>query len=262
MKKQIVKKIEGKIESATDKQLLNIEAALNLIPYAGGFLATYFGETRGKRIEERMKSYFDHFSLKIKELDESKIDFDYLESEEFAELFVKGAEQAGRSATDRKIKRFANILANNALLDSVERYRTESIMSFVDRITDFDSFVLISYGNPKFQSFRATNREQIIIRIKKFAEYLNIGEFNNDKVLESVIYLDNLGLTWVNEQIEEKEQEKGESIILKEFSSFRTPLGDSVVKVITPPNFFINDKVTTEKDWPEGYVNKKFNKDV
>jgi len=30
----------------SDATLLNIEAAINLIPYAGGFLATYFGETR------------------------------------------------------------------------------------------------------------------------------------------------------------------------------------------------------------------------
>ena len=157
-----------------------------------------------------MKKYFDFFSEKIKEIDESKIDYEYLESEEFAELFVKGAEQAGRSATDKKIRRFANILTNNTLLNSDDRYRTESIMSFVERITDLDSFVLISYGNPNFQSFRANDREQIIKRVNQLAIFLDTGEIKKDKIIESVIYLDNLGLTWVNEQVDNTEQEKGE----------------------------------------------------
>jgi hypothetical protein len=262
MKNEIVKKINQQIESIPNKRLLDIEAALHLIPHVGGFLATYFGEIRGKRVEERMKKYFDFFSQKMNEIDKSKIDHEYLKSEEFAELFVKGAEQAGRSATDKKISRFANILANNALLNSEERYRTESIMNFVERITDLDSFILIAFGNPIFQSFKANYKEEIIKRVNQLAIFLNAEERIGDKIIESVIYLDNLGLTWVNERIDNPGQEKGEVLILKEFSSFRTPLGDSVVKVITPPHFFIDIKSVNDSDWPGRIVNKEFYKEI
>ena len=33
-----------------EKYLLHLEATLNLIPYAGGFLATYFSEIKAKRV--------------------------------------------------------------------------------------------------------------------------------------------------------------------------------------------------------------------
>ena len=48
MKNKFLKRVQKKVESASDNRLLDIEASLNLIPYAGGFLATYFGEIRGK----------------------------------------------------------------------------------------------------------------------------------------------------------------------------------------------------------------------
>jgi len=246
-----------------DKALLNIEALLNLIPYAGGFLATYFGEIRSRRIQERMNNYFTYFTSRLKNLDQKKIDYDYLKSEEFAELFAQGAEQAARSTTEKRIKRFANILVNNALIDSKSRLRTQSIMSFVDRLSDLDAFVLVSYGDPNEKPMRANNKKEIFMFVKKLARYLDIGIPNKKDVIESVIYMDNLGCTWVNEKGSGERSERGESLILKEFSSFRTPLGDEVVKVITPPYFFIPKAMRKpDKRWPENVVNANFKKEI
>ncbi|RMH30924.1 MAG: hypothetical protein D6690_17840 [Nitrospirae bacterium] len=148
----------------SEKALLNIQAALNLIPYAGGFLSTYFGEIRGKRANERMNYFFDYFTTRLNELDEKKVDKDYLKTEEFAELFAQGAEQAARSTTTKRIERFANILINNALVSATARSRTQSIMSFVDRVSDFgrvcpfvlwQSSVVLSTGGNKGRCFFA-----------------------------------------------------------------------------------------------------------
>ena len=83
---------------------LNVEAALNLIPCVGGSLATYFGETRNKKVAERMQKYFTYFSNRLNEIEDRKIDYEYLKSEEFAEFFMQGAEQAARSVTEKKEK--------------------------------------------------------------------------------------------------------------------------------------------------------------
>lgn len=243
----------------SDKTLLNIEAALKLIPYAGGFLATYFGEIRGKRAKERMKNFFDYFTRRLNELDESKIDKDYLNSEEFAELFMQGAEQAARSTTQRRIERFANILLNNALMGAQARSRTQSIMSFVDRISDLDAFILLGYGNPSLPSLRASNKEEAFSLIQKLANFVGVDCPPKDSVVESIIYMDNLGLTWVNERQVDEKQEKGKDLILKEFSSFRTPLGDALASVIAPPRFFkVHTNTAKKLVWPDDHLEEGY----
>lgn len=239
--------------------LLTVQAALNLIPHVGGFLATYFGEIRSRRIEERMKRYFWYFGRRLEEMDQSKIDFAYLHSEEFAELFVKGAEQAARSATEEKIKRFANILANNAALNPEYRDRTESVMSFVDRLTDLDAFVLVCFGNPQEPTFRAESKHALMDLVNQASIYLGHSSISELAIVESAIYLDNLGLAWINEKETQLDTEPGANRVLKEFSTFRTPLGDAVVRVIVPPKFFVPpDQRDRDKPWPEGFVNPSF----
>lgn len=246
-----------------EKQLLHIQAGLNLIPYVGGLLSTYFGEIRGQKIVERMDKYFKYFTQRLQDLDQRKIDHAYLESEEFAELFIQGAEQAAKSTTEQKIRRFANILANQVVIDSKTRQRTQSMMSFVDRLSDLDAFVLISYGDPHERSMRANTKEEAFTFMKTLAIYLGIMVPNKEDVIESIIYMDNLGLTWVNEKGSGENTEIGKDLILKEFSSFRTPLGDEVVKVITPANFFIPKTLRKiKKGWPESVVNLKFKNDL
>lgn len=240
-----------------DRDLLAIEAALNLIPFAGGFLATYFGEIRNKRIEERILKYIKYFKERLDGLDEKKIDKEYIKSEEFAELFVKGGEQAARSSTEKKIRRFADILVNNVLIDSKSRFRTESIISFVDRLSDIDIVVLVSYGLPFKTSMRANSRKEIFLFVRKMTLYLGLNVPDRDSVIESVIYMDNLGLTWVNEKGTGRKTEKGEALILKEFSSFRTPLGSEIVKVIVPSDFFVV-RNNSKSGWPDKIINEKY----
>ncbi len=246
-------------ERLSNAALTHIEAALHLIPHIGGTLATYFGTIREQRVEERMLQYFRYFTERINAIDQGKLDHVYLKSEEFAELFAKGAEQASRSATHQKIYRFANILANNAVINSTERDRTESIISFVDRLTDLDSFVLLSFGDPNGRSFRAKTKAELIDLVQRLSDYLHVSLPDPAKVIESVIYLDNLGLSWINEKTTDSNAEKGDSLVLKEFSSFRTPLGDAIVKVILPPDFFVPVKLRKQQPiWPADFINAEF----
>jgi hypothetical protein len=204
-----------------------------------------------------MAKYIIYFAERLNELDEKKIDKGYMRSEQFAELFVKVAEQAARSTSEKKIRRFADILVNNILVDSKSRFRTESIVSFVDRLSDLDIVVLVSYGIPFVTSMRAGSKDEIYLFVKKLTLFLGLYMPSKEEVIESVVYMDNLGLTWVNEKSTGKKTERGEALILKEFSSFRTPLGNEVIKVITPPDLFIGKK-NSMKDWPDKIINGKY----
>ena len=55
-----------------DMALLNIEALLNLIPYTGGFVATYFSEIRNKRIEQRVNTYLTYIIDLLKNIEQTK----------------------------------------------------------------------------------------------------------------------------------------------------------------------------------------------
>lgn len=238
-----------------DNAALNVEALLNLIPVAGGFLSTYFGELRSKRILERMKEYFRYFSERMDILDEVKLDKEYLNSEEFAELFLQGAEQASRSTTKRRIRRFANILLNNALRNAKARDRTQSVMSFVDRISDIDAFVLLSFGHPKVRSQFAGNQNECIAFVEAFAKYLNITSPVRKDILESIIYMDSLGIMWVTQH--EVPEGKKDAEFSTRFSAFRSPLGDVVADVIAPPDFYLDPPPeSNDSRWPLDFVNK------
>ncbi len=234
---------------------LDIEALLNLIPFAGGFMATYFGEIRSNRMLERMKEYFKYFSHRIDLIDESKLDKEYLNSEEFSELFLQGAEQASRSTTKRRIYRFANILLNNALRDATARDRTQSVMGFVDRVSDIDVFVLLSFGHPRFQSHFAKDKDECIEQVESFAKYLHISPPIENDILESIIYMDNLGIMWVT-QHEVKEGEE-DSVFSTNFSAFRSPLGNVFAAVIAPPDFYLELAIDHDGlKWPDDFVCK------
>ena len=239
-----------------DRLLLNLEAALNLIPYAGGFVATYFSEIRQERATEKMQTYFDYFRKRLEDIDEEKVDKNFLQSEKFAELFLQGAEYAAKSTLDRKIYRLANILLNQAQTDFSFRNRTQSLMQIVDRLSDLDVVTLTSYG-PTFQnSFTPKSKKEAYEMVSSLTKYIGIEEPTKDDIFESIIYLDNLGLTWVNE-LESKRKLKGDThLILGDFSSFRTPFGKEVTKTILPPDFFSQND--NKKLWPNSYINSRY----
>ncbi len=115
----------------------------------------------------------------------------------------------------------------------------------------------MSFGPPFGQSRRATNKKEAFDFVRLLAEFLEISDLPTfDEVIESIVYLDNLGLTWVRE---ENSQGKRDSQNFGEFSSFRTPLGNAVVKTIAPHNLFMEEyNIQHDKSWPENAINPKF----
>jgi hypothetical protein len=244
-----------KEEDSVEKTLFHIESAIRLIPFAGGFLASYFGQIRNGRIRERMNKYFNYVNQRLTTLEEKKIDKEYLNTEAFAEIFVQGAEFSARSISDERIRRFANVIINNAIASEQARDRTQGILQMVERVSDLDTFVLLSFGPPYLPSFRAPSRSSAIEQVRLLCEYLAIQMPTEENIVDSLIYMDNLGLTWVTRQ-ELDYRAQSHRAPIAEFSVFRSSLGDIVASAIVPPDFFRTEITTTEGIWPNDYVNK------
>jgi len=247
------------LNSDADLLLLHLEAMIQLVPFAGGVLSTYFGEVRSTRMRQRLEKLFEFFSERISELDHTQIDHDYLQGEEFAELIVQVSDQATKTTNELKIRRFANMLANQSILGADFRQRTGGIITLIERISDLDSLVLLSYGDPRDPTFECDSKRESYALVEQLSEYLNLETPIQDEVYESIVYMDNLGLTWVKEVGTGADGDQRTGPGLEECSSWRTSLGDEVVKAITPSGFFIpKAERAPESVWPSDFVSPKF----
>jgi hypothetical protein len=235
-----------------------VRLGISAIPYIGSPLSTYLGSKRQKKVKERIENYFSYITDELNRIDEDKLDKEFLESEEFGELFARGAEEASRSTTSERIRRFANIIINGALGTIEARQRSGGLFTIVNRLSDIDSFVLLSFGPPCQESFRAESKDKAINLINSLANYLNVEIPNETVLIESIIYMDNLGVTWVTQKEESSNiDENADSV--KEFSVFRSQLGTEVAKAITPPDFFkAKSEISKNPQWPKDFVSKRF----
>jgi hypothetical protein len=234
------------------------DVGLNLIPYVGGALSAYLTNQRDMRFRERIASYVRYFQDELGRLDEGKIDRDFVESEEFGELFARGAEEAARTASEERIRRFANVVINNALAEPEARSRAAGLLRMVDRLSDVDAFLLLCFGDPEEPSLRAESRAEALDLIDQLAKLTGTELPPQEALVDSIIYMDNLGVTWVTQR-EMPRWAGGDEPPVREFSVFRPPLGDAVAGAIAPADFFIPPNQRPEEaEWPDDYVAQRY----
>lgn len=245
-----------KKKNTVSDPLLHIQASVNLIPIIGGTISTYLGEIRGNKTQERIETFISYISNELIRLDKIKLDNEYLQSEEFAEIFIKALNQASSTTSSERIKRFANAVINNALASKEARQRVNGILELIDRISDFDAFIILCFGSPELPSLRAESRAEALALIKKLSTYLSINLPEEEGIIDSLFFLDNLGLTWVTQREIPRWTPSSEKN-LRELSVFRSPLGDAVAGAIAPDGFYIKKEYLPENpNWPEDMVNK------
>jgi hypothetical protein len=231
-----------------------VQGGLSVIPGIGGPLSTYFGERRDGEVQRRIQTYFAYIGNRLSQLDREKLDAEFLESDEFGELFARGAEGAARATSDERLRRFANIVLNNMLASRQARERATGLFEMVNRLSDLDAFVLLCFGPPDRESLKAESRREAIELVKALARHLGRDLRPDEAIVDSFIYMDNLGVTWVSQHEQPEWTDDGASPV-KEFSVFRPPLGDAVAGAIAPPGFFVpRDQSAPNAQWPEELV--------
>ncbi len=231
-----------------------VQIGLSSIPWAGGPLSTYLGEKRGRKVQKRIEAYFSYVGAELKRLGEEKLDTAFLGSDEFGELFARGAEGAARATSDERIRRFANIVLNNMLASKEARERAAGLFEMVNRLSDLDAFILLCFGPPDRESLKAESRTEALALVGTLAKHLGLNLPPEDAIIDSLIYMDNLGVTWVQQREMSRWAADGTSQV-REFSVFRPPLGDAVAGAIAPPGFFIPRDVSgPDARWPDEMI--------
>ena len=109
---------------------------LGSVPVIGQYITSWLSSQRIKVLEERLYGFKEQLEETMKEIDESKIDFDYLNSEAFFDLLQKVINVACQTRSREKIFSFARILANSCRGNNIGGHNPELYVNIIDGFTD------------------------------------------------------------------------------------------------------------------------------
>ena len=145
-------------------------AGVSAIPCIGGALDILLSSGIQKKSQERFQVFLNDLESQLKNIDESKLNYSYLESEEFYDLFLQTSNLVVRTRLKEKIKAYSNILTMSLILKFENNLKAEDILNIIEGLTEND-----------------------IRLIKLISEYLESDKaekMNSDKVFNSSSFSD------------------------------------------------------------------------
>ncbi|WP_268225143.1 hypothetical protein [Sinomicrobium oceani] len=131
---------ESKIEILLKKYSDNsiYRAGLSAIPYIGGALDILLTSGIHKKSQERFQIFLNELENQIKSVDESKLNYSYLESEEFYDLFIQTSNLVIKTRLKEKIKWYSTIMTSSLISDFNNHMKGEDILNIIEGLTEND----------------------------------------------------------------------------------------------------------------------------
>lgn len=149
-------------KSYNDKTILRM--AVNAIPYIGGALDLLLSSKWNKIAEKRIEDFFEFVNEKIDTVEEEKINKDFLETEEFADILMECLRSSMKTRERNKIKNFSNILSHSITFQDFDVNNFEEIKTILETLSLREVQVLVAI-------------EEYGINLKKFYyQYLEKAE--------------------------------------------------------------------------------------
>jgi len=87
-----------------------LRAAISSVPYVGGALDIMFSSRGQSYIIRRIEGFIEELKEQVSHLEESKINHEFLETEEGFDLLVKAFNSSARTRQQEKLKLYARII--------------------------------------------------------------------------------------------------------------------------------------------------------
>ena len=131
-----------------------IRAAINAVPYVGSTLDVLLSAVGQKYVQRRIETFIKELGEQISLLDASKVNKDFLETEEGFDLIIKAFNSAAKTKQKEKLKLFAKIIKSSLTIGN--EYYEEAPELYL-RIVDELSVKELDFGMILFKSDLATN---------------------------------------------------------------------------------------------------------
>jgi len=106
-------------------------ASISLIPVVGSAINEVLFDRRSRIKQDRINSFVTELGKSVQKIDESKIDQEYLKSDEFSDIVESTFKKVSEFGTTTRIKRFKNILLNQ----TVRKCESSIIETYLNIIT-------------------------------------------------------------------------------------------------------------------------------
>jgi len=137
VRKILPKYISEKINPAIEKYSENIilREVISFIPFIGSPLDIFLTTKAQKTVNVRMIHLFNELKGEMSTLEKGKVDKDYINSEEFIDLFIKTIEAAAKTIDKGKIKLYAKLLKGAIKFQDRKKYSPEEYLQVLSELT-------------------------------------------------------------------------------------------------------------------------------
>ena len=131
------KYISDKLNPAIEKYSENVvlRGAIILIPFIGSPLDIFLTTKAQKIFSDRIINLFDELKYEMTTLENKKVDKDYINSEEFIDLFIKTIEATAKTRNKEKIKLYAKVLKGAIKFQDRRKYSPEEYLQVLSELT-------------------------------------------------------------------------------------------------------------------------------
>jgi len=131
------KYISDKLKPAIEKYSENtiLRASISTIPFIGILLDVFLTTKAQKIINDRTMSLFDKLKEEMDTLEDRIIDKDYMNSEEFIELFIRTIGASAKTRNKEKIKLYAKLLKGAIKFQDRKKYSPEEYLQVLSELT-------------------------------------------------------------------------------------------------------------------------------
>jgi len=174
-----------------------IRAGINLIPFIGGALDVLLSSSGQNFVIRRLESFISELNNQISQLDENKINKDFLRTEEGFDLLIKSFESASKTRQIEKLKLYAKIIKGSLL--SGKEYQEddpELYLKIVEELSVKELRVAKFLYESKNQSVIDRNFARPQNGFKNDSLWLSnkYPEFNKDELVTIFVRLERTGL--------------------------------------------------------------------
>ena len=170
-------------------------ALINLIPWAGSSMDNIFTSKWSNYQQNRLEIFQNCVKEQFQQIDEEKVDFAFIESEEFFDLIISLIEKSVKTRHKEKIELFSKLLRCQVDMDFISNYQPEDFTQIINDFTPREILILnaIEKLNKDFQIEKEKSNVpvEIYINVVKLKNYVH---FSDDEINFSLSKLSKLGL--------------------------------------------------------------------
>ena len=160
--KAIEKKADYLLERAEDEEV--IHGLLSLLP-AGGFLDNALFRRIKQNARKRLEEFHLVFAKQLSELDENKIDNEFLDSEEFDTLVMKVVARTVWEHSEEKRAFLRAVLLNSITVDLSKNPLKETILELLNEISPAHIKVLEAFSKNTVRGDQGFNSVSDLVKV-------------------------------------------------------------------------------------------------